>query len=79
MSLNIELYEVQAHEIKVTPHLTLVAHTYAHNFLIYYGDISWCATNQNLEQKSMCKTLLEFLFTSTSKNHLLNPNFICVH
>ncbi len=58
MSLNIELYEVQAHEIKVTPHLNIVAHTCTHNVLIYYGDISWCAINQNLEQKSMCKTLL---------------------
>jgi hypothetical protein len=37
MFLNIELYEVQAHEIKVTPHLNLVAHTCAHNCFFIMG------------------------------------------
>jgi hypothetical protein len=66
MLLNIELYEVQAHEIRVTPHLNLVAHTCTHNCFLLWGHFLVC-NKSNLEQKSMCNTLLEFLFTSTQK------------
>jgi hypothetical protein len=73
MFLNIELYEVQAHEIKLTPHLNLVAHICAHNCFFYYRDIFWCATNQNLEQKSICNTLLEFLVYFNIKKPFIKP------
>lgn len=79
MFLNIELYEVQTHEIKLTPHLNLVAHTCTHNCFFLMGTFlsvqqSKLGTKINMQYTPIICCLLQH-----KKNHLLNPNSICVH